>query len=124
MNYLYLKFHYVKKLVFRILLVYLVTSSITVSAQKVFSCNNSYDADIKVFVVENRYDADLLVHKVSNSYDADGNKGLWYFCENKYDAKKTIWFAENKYDAKLLIYFVEDKYDAGWREKAKMHLLY
>lgn len=59
-------------------------------AQKVFSCNNRYDAPIKVFVVENRYDADLLVYKVSNAYDADGNKGLWYFCANKYDAKKTI----------------------------------
>lgn len=93
-------------------------------AQKVYSCNNRYDADIKVYVVENRYDADLLVYKVKNAYDVDGNKGLWYFCENRYDAKKKIWFAENKYDADLLICFVENKYDAGWREKEKMHLLY
>jgi hypothetical protein len=77
-----------------------------------------------VFVVENKYDADLLVYKVKNAYDAEGNKGLWYFCENKYDAKKSIWFAENKYDADLLICFVENKYDAGWREKEKMHLIY
>ena len=84
---------------------------IPAKSQKVFSCNN-------------RYDADLLVFKVSNAYDADGNKGLWYFCKNKYDAKKIVWFAENKYDADLLVCFVENKYDAGWREKEKMLLLY
>lgn len=77
-----------------------------------------------MFVVENRYDADLLVYKMSNAYDAYGNKGLWYFCINKYDAKKTIWFAGNKYDAELQIYFVENQYDAGWRKNAKMHLVY
>jgi hypothetical protein len=75
-------------------------------------------------VVENRYDADLCVYKVKNAYDADGNKGLWYFCENKYDARKVVWFAENRYDADLLIFFVENRYDAGWREKEKIHLLY
>lgn len=122
--YLYLKFHPMQKLVFFELLVLLIVSSFSAGAQKVYSCNNRYDADIKVFVVENRYDADLLVYKVDNAYDAEGNKGLWFFCSNKYDAKKTIWFADNKYDADLLIYFVENRYDAGWREKVKMHLLY
>ena len=115
---------YMQKLLFTGFLLFFATSFTTVNAQKVFSCNNRYDADIKVFVVSNRYDADLLVYKVSNMYDADGNKGLWYFCQNKYDARKKIWFAENKYDADLLIFFVENKYDAGWREKEKMHLLY
>ena len=37
----------------------MVASSFSVDAQKVFSCNNRYDADIKVFVVENRYDAPI-----------------------------------------------------------------
>jgi hypothetical protein len=109
---------------FGLLLTINSTCFLTAAAQKIYSCNNRYDADIKAFVVDNRYDADLLVYKVRNAYDADGNKGLWYFCENKYDANKLIWFADNKYDADLLIYFVENKYDAGWREKVKMHLLY
>jgi len=122
--YLYIKFINMR-IVFSFGLALLFFSiSIPAKSQKVFSCNNRYDADIKVFVVENRYDADLLVFKVSNEYDADGNKGLWYFCKNRYDAKKKIWFAENKYDADLLICFVKNKYDAGWREKEKMHLLY
>ena len=100
-----------RKLFTYVLLILFFTCSIKANAQKIFSCNNRYDADIKVFVVENRYDADLLVYKVKNAYDADGNKGLWFFCANRYDATKKIWFADNKYDA-------------GWREKEKMHLLY
>jgi len=65
-----------------------------------------------------------LVYKVSSPYDADGNKGLWYFCDSKYDAKKQIWFSESRYDADLLIFFVESRYDAGWREKEKIHLMF
>ena len=61
------------------LFILLFACSIPANAQKVYSCNNRYDADIKIFVVENRYDAELLVFKVSNTYDADGNKGLWFF---------------------------------------------
>lgn len=93
-------------------------------AQKIYSCNDRYDADIKVFVVGNRNDADLLVYKVEHSYEAEGNKGLWFFCQNKYDSKKNIWFADNRYDADLLIFFVENRYDAGWKDKKKMYLLY
>ena len=118
-------FYSMKKLYFFGLTLFLSLSIVqSAFAQKVFSCNNKNDADIKVFVVENRYDADLLVYKVSNAYDADGNKGLWFFCKNKYDAKKSVWFAENKYDADLLICFVQNKYDAGWRKKEKIQLLY
>lgn len=94
-----------------------------VHAQKIFSCENRYDADFKVYVVKNRYDADLLVYKVSNRYDVDTD-GRWYFVENRYDADKKIWFAENRYDADLLIFFVENRYDAGWRNRSKMHLVF
>ncbi len=123
-TYLYIKFRNMRILFTSGMTLLIFVFSMPAISQKVFSCNNRYDADIKIFVVENRYDADLLVFKVSNAYDADGNKGLWYFCKNKYDAKKIVWFAENKYDADLLVCFVENKYDAGWREKEKMHLLY
>lgn len=93
-------------------------------SQKIYSCDNKYDADFKVFVVDNKYDADLLVYKLENKYDAKDNKGLWFFTESKYDADKLIFFSDSKYDADLLIFFVESKYDSGWREKQKIHLLY
>jgi hypothetical protein len=96
----------------------------SLSAQKIYSCDNKYDADFRVFVVENKYDADLLVYKVANKYDAEGNNGLWFFEENRYDANKTIFFSEDKYDADLLIFFTDNKYDAGWRIRTKMYLLY
>ena len=67
-------------------------------AQKIYSCNSRYDADIKIFVVDSRYDADLLVYKVDSRYDTDGNQGRWFF--------------------------VDSRYDAGWRNKEKIHLLY
>ena len=59
-------------------------------SQKIFSCESKYDADVKIFVVESKYDADLLVYKEESKYNAEGNKGLWYFTESKYDADKKI----------------------------------
>lgn len=105
------------------LLFSLVTLSGFVSAQKIFSCTNRYDADFKVFVVKNRYDADLLVFKIDNRYDTDTD-GRWFFVENRYDADKKIWFSESRYDADLLIFFVENRYDIGWKNRSKMHLIF
>lgn len=98
--------------------------SLQAFSQKIYSCDNKYDADFIVFVAENKYDADLLVYKVETKYDAVENKGLWFFVENKYDADKLIYFADNKYDADLRVYFVENKYSAEWRDRSKMHLLF
>ena len=81
------------------------------TAQKIYSCESKYEADIKVFVVDSKYDADLLVFKGESKYQAEGNKGLWFFTESKYDAD-------------LLIYFVESKYDAQWRKRNKMYLIF
>lgn len=93
-------------------------------AQKIFSVDSKYDADVKVYVVDSKYDADLCVYKVSSQYDAEDNKGLWFFEDSKYDADKTIYFVDSKYDADLLIYFVDSKYDAGWRNASKKQLMY
>ena len=65
-----------------------------------------------------------MVYKCSYKYDATDNKGLWYFCDHKYDAKKKIYFVDHKYDADLVIYFTDYKYDAGWRKQEKKHLMY
>jgi len=92
-------------------------------AQKVYSCDSKYDADIKVFVVDSKYDADLWVYKVDSQYDVNDD-GLWFFCDSKYDAKKKIFFVDSKYDADLLIYFVDSKYDAGWNNASKKYLIY
>ena len=98
--------------------------SLVSSAQKIYSCDSKYDADVKIFVVESKYDADLLVYKADSKYDAKGNEGIWYFVESKYDADKLVYFTQSKYDADLLIYFVESRYDAGWRNPERIYLLY
>jgi len=95
-----------------------------VSAQKVYSCDSKYDADVKVYVADSKYDADLCVYKCTSKYDAEGNEGLWFFEDSKYDAKKKIYFVDSKYDADLIIYFVDSKYDAGWRNNSKKQLMY
>jgi len=98
--------------------------SLVSSAQKIYSCESKYDADVKIFVVESKYDADLLVYKADSKYDAKGNEGIWHFVESKYDADKLVYFTESKYNAYLLIYFVESRYDAGWRNRERIYLLY
>lgn len=104
-----------------IVLVCLVSS---VKAQTVYSVSSQYDSQVKVYVADSKYDADLVVFKCSSSYDADGNKGLWFFTDSRYDAKKAIYFTDSRYDADLVIYFADSKYDAGWRNKTKEHLMY
>ncbi len=98
--------------------------SLVSDAQKIYSCDSKYDADLKIFVVESKYSADLLVYKAYSRYDAKGNEGLWHFVESRYDADKLVYFTESKYDADLLIYFVESRYDAGWRNRERIYLLY
>lgn len=95
-----------------------------IKAQKIYSCDNRYDADVKLYVVDSKYDADLLVYKEDSKYNATGNEGLWYFVESRYDADKKVYFTDSKYNADLLIYFVESRYDAGWRNKERIYLLY
>ena len=98
-----------KRIVFCIVAV--VIATVSTYAQKVYSTNYEYQADVKVFVVDYEYQADLLVYKESQEYDASGNEGKWYFVDKEYQA-----------DVK--IYFVKNEYQAGWRDKSKMYLLY
>jgi hypothetical protein len=102
----------------------LLIGSTLASAQKMYSCNQAYEADLKVFVVNQKYEADLCVYRAAQKYEAVDNKGLWFFTEHKYEADKKIFFANQKYEAKLLIYFVKNKYEAGWQKKEKQYLLY
>lgn len=53
----------------------------TASAQKVYSTDRQYQADVKVFVVDHEYQADLIVYKTDKDYRAkkSENKGIWFF---------------------------------------------
>jgi hypothetical protein len=115
-----IKFPKMKTLIFSLMMLAAAFSF----AQKVYSTDSRYDADIKVFVVDSKYDADLIVYKCDSRYDATGNKGLWYFADSRYDADKKIFFVDSRYDADLLIYFSDSRYDAEWRTSSKQHLLY
>ena len=96
----------------------------TTKAQKIYSVDKDYKADIKVFVVSSDYKADLLVYKVSSDYKAGDNDGKWFFTKAHYKADKKIYFVEVAYKADLKIYFVASAYKAGWKNKSKMHLMY
>ena len=59
-----------------------------VKAQKIFSVDAEYKANVKVFVVDAEYKADLLVYKVSAEYKAGSNDGKWFFVDAEYKAQK------------------------------------
>ncbi len=53
----------------------------SLKAQKVYSVDAPYKADVKVFVVDAEYKADLFVYKVDAEYKAGNNDGKWYFTD-------------------------------------------
>jgi hypothetical protein len=66
--------------------------AITINAQKVFSVDSQWQADVKVYVVDSEWQADLSVFKVSSQWQADGNEGKWYFTDSQWQADKKIYF--------------------------------
>jgi uncharacterized protein YndB with AHSA1/START domain len=76
-----------------------------------------------VYETSSRYSCDLRVFKTSSRYEADGNEGLWYFTNSRYDADKKIFITDSQYDADLIICYVDSKYDAGWQNESKQLLL-
>jgi len=98
--------------------------SISLYSQKIYSTNNSYQADLKVFVVKQDYQADLRVFNVKQSYKAMGNDGLWFFVSQKYQAEKKVIFVDYEYQADLKVFFVEYQHQSGWKNSEKKHLLY
>lgn len=103
-----------------------VSLSFTCSAQKVYSVNYEYMADVKVYVVEQEYEADLVVYATKQDYKArkSENKGIWFFCSQDYQADKKIYFVDHAYQADLKIYFTKQEYRAGWKKKQKKNLMY
>lgn len=72
--------------------------AITTNAQKVYSVDSQWQADVKVYVVDSEWQADLSVYKVDSQWQADGNEGKWDFTDSE-------WKAE-------------------WENKSKIHLMY
>ena len=95
-------------------------------AQKVYSTNHQYEADIKVYVVEHDYQADLIVFKTDKEYRAKSNenKGIWFFTDRSYKADKKIFFVDHEYQADIKVYFTDKEYRAGWKNNSRKHLLY
>lgn len=95
-------------------------------AQKIYSVDHEYQADVKVFVVDAEYRADLIVYRTDRAYNAkdDENKGIWFFTEKPYQADKKIYFVDHEYKADIRVCFTDRPYRAGWRKKDKQPLLY
>ena len=81
-----------KRLISILLFLFLIFNA---EAQKVFSTQHSYQADIKVYVVDKEYQAD-----------------------------KKIYFVDRQYQADLIVYFTDKAYKAGWKKNQKKQLLY
>ena len=79
-----------------ILVAFFILTIPTSKAQKIYSVDKDYKADVKVFVVSSDYKADLLVYKVSSDYKAGNNDGKWFFTSAAYKADKKIFFVELK----------------------------
>lgn len=96
------------------------------SAQKVYSTDSQYRADVKVFVVDHEYQADLVVYRTDKEYRAkkNENKGVWYFTTKEYQADKKIYFTDREYQADLKVYFTDSEYRAGWKKNDKKYLMY
>lgn len=101
-----------------------LTISTNVNAQKVFSTEHEYQAQVKVYVAKHDYQADLLVYIEDHDYRADGNDGKWYFVDHEYQSDINIYFVDHEYQADITVCFVDHEYQAGWRNNDKKHLFY
>lgn len=118
--------HQVKSISMKKLFLITITllTTLTINAQKVYSTDQSYKADVKVYVVDQEYQADLLVFKVNADYKAKGNEGKWFFTDAEYKAVKKIYFTDAAYKADLKVFFVDSEYKSGWKDKSKQHFMY
>ena len=108
---------------FLLVLVAVLAASAGMYAQKVYSTEKEYQADVKVYVVDHEYQADLLVYVEDHDYQAKGNEGRWYFVDKDYRADVKIYFVDHEYQADLKVYFVDHEYQAGWRKEEKWGLM-
>lgn len=115
-----------KRVGFLIISLYCLLCGSGGEAQKIYSVDNRYQADVKVFVVDHEYQADLVVYKTDKNYRAkkSENKGIWFFTPNVYQADKKVFFVDYEYQADLKVYFTDKEYRAGWKKNDKKPLMY
>ncbi len=106
------------------LFVFLLLSSLTTKAQKIYSVDYENQADVKIFVVNYESQADLKVFKVKYENQVGSNEGKWFFTNYSNQAKKKIYFVRYESQADLKVFFVDYESQAGWRNKSKQHLMY
>ena len=108
------------------LLIILFCFAISSWAQKVYSVDHDYQADIKVFVVDKDFRADLIVYKTDKSHRAKAteNKGVWYFCPTPSQADKKVFFVDKENRADIKVFFTDKEYRAGWKKNDKKHFMY
>ena len=108
------------------LVVFAYMSAFAATAQKIYSVNHEYQADVKVFVVDAEYKADLVVFKTDREYKAKApeNKGIWFITPKQYQADKKVFFTDKEYKADLKVFFTDKEYKAGWKSSEKKPLMY
>lgn len=109
----------------RVLLVLVAVLAVSAGmyAQKVYSTEKEYQADVTVYAVDHEYQADLLVYVEDHEYQARGNEGKWFFVDKEYQADVKVYFVEHEYQAALKVYFVDHEYQAGWQKEGKRGLM-
>ena len=109
-----------------VILYIIVIGTVRGYAQKIFSVNHDYQADVKVFVVDAEYKADLVVYKTDKEYRAKKgeNKDIWYITDKAYRADKKVFFVDREYQADLKVFFADKEYRAGWKKNYKKPLMY
>lgn len=94
-----------------------------VGAQTVFSCQYRSEAQVKVYVARYRSEADLVVYKCAYRSEATGNEGRWFFERYRSSAKKRIFFVKYRSESDLVVFFADYRSEAGWRNRAKLHVM-
>ena len=99
---------------------------VNANAQKIYSVDHEYLADIKVYVVDKDYKADLIVYKTDKEYKAKAseNKGIWYVSSKSFKADKKVFYVDKDYKADLKVFFTDKEYCVGWRKNEKKPLMY
>jgi len=118
------KMETIKQLKKIILLSFMLLSYSTLKAQKVFTVDADWKADVKVYVVDTEWKADLLVFKVDANWKAGKNDGKWFFTNADWKAEKKVYFVDADWKADLKIYFVYSDWKAKWVDKSKISLMY
>ncbi len=77
-----------------LLLSFVIVSSCSAHAQKVFAVDYASQADVQLFVVDYASQADLCVFKVDYASQASGNEGQWFWVDYASQADKKVFFVD------------------------------